>query len=338
MIHEVQPMKNTKEYMILAVVILALAGYLFVKKSDRLHYTLPATPAIAKDGIVRLELFKGGRKTILTKKDGAWFISPENYPADVGKMDRITDAIAHLTLDTLASESGDYLRYDLTEDKKITVQVFGDKSTGTLFSFDIGKRAATNRHTFVMIEGDKRVFQAQGNFRNDFEQGPQDLRDKNVLAFVQDTLVSLQITEGGKATELKKKVTEQAGVAQEAKTADSQKASARWVDGTGREIPEAAINELFSQLSGLQCESYLDGRKKEDFKDPIISIVLQGEKGATLSILEKNEQKDKVNPAFSSGNNAPFLLQTYKVELIRKALQEIRGEKIATQSGPALGQ
>ena len=83
-------MKIKKEYIFLAVVICALAGYLFVKKTNRLHYTLPATPAIAQDSIVRLELFKGGRKTILIKKDGSWFISPENYPVDAGKMDRIT--------------------------------------------------------------------------------------------------------------------------------------------------------------------------------------------------------------------------------------------------------
>ena len=94
------------------------------------------------------------------------------------------------------------------------------------------------------------------------------------------------------------------------------------------------MNEFFSQLSGLQCESYLEGKKKEDFKDPIITLVLQGEKGATLSIFEKSDQKDKANPALSSGNNYPFLLQTYKVEMIRKALKEIRGEKIEAQAGP----
>lgn len=330
-------MKIKKEYIFLAALICALAGYLFVKKTNRLHYTIPATPAIAQDSIARLELFKGGRKTILMKTNGSWFISPENYPVDAGKIDRITHIIANFSLDTLASESGDYPRYDLTDDKKITVQVFGDKSTNALFSFDVGKRAATNRHTFVTIDGDKRVFQAQGNFRLDFEQSPQDLRDKNVLSITPDTLTSLQITEGGKTLELKKQIAEQTGAEQQLKTPEAQKTSARWVEGTGKEIPESTMNEFFSQLSGLQCASYLEGKKKEDFKNPIITLVLRGEKDATLSIFEKNDQKDTANPALSSGNNYPFLLQTYKVEMIRKSLKEIRGEKTEAQAGPAAG-
>jgi hypothetical protein len=337
MMNEVLPMKIKKEYIFLAVVIFAMAGYLFVKKTNRLHYSLPTTPVIANDGINRLEFFNGGRKTILTKKDGAWFISPENYPVDAGKIDRITRVIADFSLDTLASESGDYLRYDLTEEKKISVQVFGDKGPGTLFSFDIGKRAATGRHTFVTIQGDKRVFQALGNFRSDFEQGPQDLRDKKILSPAQDTLTSLQITEGGKIQELKKQLAEQAGAPQEPKPSATQKPNARWVDMTGKEIPESVMNEFFSQLSGLQCDSYLEGKKKEDFKDPIISIALRGEKGSTLSIFEKNDQKDKTYPALSSDNGYPFVLQTYKVEMIRKALKEIRGEKTEMQAGPAIG-
>jgi hypothetical protein len=326
-------MKLKKEYIVLAVVIFSLAGYLFVKKTNRLHYTLPATPAIAKNSIMKLELQRGDQQTILTRKNGAWFISPRDYPADTAKMDRIIEAITDLTINTLVSESGDYLRYDLTNDKKITVKVLGEK--GPLFSFAVGKRATTFKHTFVTIEDDGRVFQAQGNFRNDFDQSPQDLRDRNVLPFAKETLTSLEITDGGKILHLKKKPPEQKGVGLKKKADDSQVTIADgWVDGTGKEVSEAAMNELFSQLTGLQCESYLEEKKKEDFKDPIISIALQGEKSGTLAIFSKTDQKDTGNPAISSGNDYPFVLQKFKVELIRKAVKEIRAEKNEPQAGP----
>ena len=327
-------MKLKKEYIVLAVVIFALAGYLFVKKTNRLHYTLPATPAIAKNSILKLEVQRGDQQTVLTKKGGAWFISPGDYPADAAKMDRIIEAIADFTINTLVSESGDYLRYDLTKDKEIAVKVFGEQ--GPLFSFAVGKRAATFKHTFVTIAGDRRVFQAQGNFRNDFDLSPQDLRDKNVLPFAKESLTSLEITDGGKTLHLKKKIAEQKG-AEVKKTADASQATPAdgWVDGAGREVSEAAMNELFSQLTGLQCESYLEGKKKEDFKDPVISIALQGEKGATLAIFSKTD-KDTGYPAISSGNDYPFVLQKFKVDLIRKALKEIRAEKNEPQNGPAV--
>jgi hypothetical protein len=322
-------MKIKKEYILLTVLIFALAGYLLLKKTNRLHYSLPATPIIAKNDIMKVELQKGEQQTILTKKDGYWFVTPGGYPVDAAKIDKIITYINEFTINTLVSESDDYLRYDLTKDKKIAVKVYGEKIP--LFSFAIGKRATTFKHTFVMIEGDKRVFQTQGNFRNDFEQGPQDLRDKNVLPFVKDTIVSLKITDGSKVLNLKKKAA--GGKGAEQKTAETQAATAfGWVDNTtGREIPEAAMNELFSHLTGLQCDSYLEGKKKEDFKDPIISIALQGERGETLSIFEKNDQKDNGTPAISSGSSYPFILQKIKVELIRKTLKEIRGEKNDTR-------
>ena len=324
-------MNIKKEYILLTVVIFALAGYLSFKKTNQLHYTLPATPIIAKGDIMKLELQKGAQQTVLTKKDGAWFISPGNYPADSEKIDKIIDNINGFTINTLVSESGDYLRYDLTEDKKIIVKVYGGK--GPLFTFAVGKRAATFKHTFVMIDGDKRVFQTQGNFRNDFEQGPQDLRDKNILPFEKDTIVSVEISEGSKVLNLKKKTE---GKGAEQKTAEVQAAApGRWIDSKGREIPEAAMNELFSQLTGLQCDSYLENKKKQDFKDPVISIILRGEKGNTLSIFEKNEQRDTGNPAISSRSSSPFILQKFKVEQVRKVLKELRGEKSETQAGPA---
>ena len=326
-------MKIKKEYVLLSLLIFALAGYLFFKKTNRLHYTLPVSPIIAKNDIVKLVLHKGEKQTILTKKDGAWFVTPGNYPADAEKIDKIIGDINGFSINTLASESGDYLRYDLTEDKRIGVKVFGEK--GPLFSFAVGKRATTFKHTFVMIEGDKRVFQTQGNFRSDFEQGPQDLRDKNVLPFVKDgVVVSLEITEGSKILSLKKKVE---GKGAEQKTADEPATTtAGWIDRSGREIPEAAMNELFSQLSGLQCDSYLDGKKKEDFKDPTLSIALHGERSGTLSIFEKNDQKANGTPAISSASSSPFILQKSKIELIRKTLKEIRGEKNETQAGPIM--
>ena len=330
-------MKLKKEYMILAVVIFSLAGYLFVKKTNRLHYTLPATPVIAKNSIMKLELQRGNQQTILTKKDGAWFISPGDYPADASKMDRIIEAITDFTINTLVSESGDYLRYDLTQDKKIGVKVLGEK--GPLFSFAIGKRATTFKHTFVTIEGDRRVFQAQGNFRNDFDQSPQEFRDRNVLPFAKDPLTSLEITDGGKILHLTKRPLDQKEVELKKNADDSQaKIADGWVDNSGREVSEAAMNELFSQLTGLQCESYLEGKKKEDFKDPIISIALQGKKDVTLAIFPKTDQKDTGNPAISSENDYPFIIQKFKVELIRKAVKEIRSEKNEPQAEPTIMQ
>jgi Domain of unknown function (DUF4340) len=318
-------MKVKKEYVILAVVIFTLAGYLLVKKSNRLHYTLPQTPTIAQNDISRLELKKTDQRITLNKKDGAWFIMPGDYPADKAKIDRIIKTITGFSINTLISESGDYLRYDLTDDKKVAVQVFG--KDGPLFSFSVGKHAPTFQHTFVTIAGDKKVYLAQGNFRSDFEQSAEDLRDKHVLSFSQKTLSAIEITDDGKTWDIKKNTEEK----KETKEKAAPAAAARWTDADGKMIPESAINDLFSELTGLQCESYLEGKKKEDLKDPILVVDLKGDKNATLSIFEKSDNKAASYPAISSTNAYPFSLQKYKIELIRKAIKEIHAEKSQAQ-------
>jgi hypothetical protein len=318
-------MKIKKEYIFLAVAIFLLAGYLLTKKTNRLQYVLPTLPTIAKESIIKLELKKGDQETILIKKDGAWFISPQNFPADPFKMDRIIGAISDFSLTALVSESDDAQRYDLTDDKKVMVRVFGEK--GLLLSFAVGKRATTNKHTFVTIEGDNRIFQAQGNFHNDFDQDRRDFRDKTILAFAKETLLSMEIVENGKTLVLTKKNQEKTGEEQQVSTTNSQPATTKWVDTTGREIPENVMNQLVDQLSGLQCESFLEWKKKEDFSNPTLSITLKGQQITTLSIFDKADQKEKSNPAVSSANNSPFLLQAYRVELLRKAVKEVRGDK-----------
>ncbi len=315
-------MKIKKEYVILAVVIFTLSGYLLVKKNNRLHYTLPATPAIAEKAITGFELQMGDKKITLSKKNDAWFIKPGDYPADKGKVKRLIAAVTGFSLNTLISESGDYQRYDLTDDKKVAVKVLGNN--GPLFSFAVGKHAPTFQHTFVTVDGDKNVYLANGNFRSDFEQSAGDLRDKHVLTFSKDTLTAIEITDGGKTVNLTKKAVEK----QEAKEKTKPEAVAdQWTEADGKKVPEAAMNDFISELTGLQCDSYVEGGKKSDFKDPILAVTLKGDKESTLSIFEKSDKKADSYPAVSSTNDYPFYLPKYRIELIRKAIKEVHVEK-----------
>jgi hypothetical protein len=322
-------MKIKKEYVILGVVIFTLAGYLLVKKNNSLHYKLPQTPVIAKKDISKLNLEMSGKKITLNKKDGSWFIMPADYPADKDKMNRIINAITGFSINALISESGDYLRYDLTADKKVGVKVFG--KDGPLFAFSVGKRAPTFKHTYVTIEGDKKVYLAQGNFRSDFEQSAEDLRDKHVLSYDRDALSEITITENGKTFAVKKKMEKKKEGKEKTNTAHT--GTVTWIGLDGKPIPKSAMNDLFSELHGLQCQSFLEGKKKQDFKDPIIVVSLAGKKTATLSIFGNSDKKAMSYPAISSTNDYPFSLPKYKIEIIRKAIKEMHIEKSHHQSG-----
>jgi len=59
-----------KEYIILAVIIIALSLYLFFHKIGTTHYKLPEVSELSAADITKLEILKTGSAIILNKKDG----------------------------------------------------------------------------------------------------------------------------------------------------------------------------------------------------------------------------------------------------------------------------
>ena len=84
-------MKIKKEYIILAVIIVALSVYLVMRRGDRTLYELPQMPQISQNEITRLEITKGKTLIGLNKKDNSWYIAPKEYPADAGKVKNMLD-------------------------------------------------------------------------------------------------------------------------------------------------------------------------------------------------------------------------------------------------------
>ncbi len=109
-----------KETIILGVVIAVLALYLVFHETDR-GRELPSLAKVASKTVTQLEIQKQGKSIVLNKRDNTWFIAPEDYPADTDKVDSMLDVVDDLTLTVVASEAESFHRYELGEDKKITV-------------------------------------------------------------------------------------------------------------------------------------------------------------------------------------------------------------------------
>ena len=86
-------MKIKKEYIILALIIIGLAVYLFMRSSDRTLYQLPDIPQVDKKDLTKLQIAKNDNAVVLNKKDDKWFIAPEEYPADSNKVKEMLDNI-----------------------------------------------------------------------------------------------------------------------------------------------------------------------------------------------------------------------------------------------------
>lgn len=325
-------MKLKKEYMILAVLIVALSLYLIFYKRDRTRYQLPELPEVPISEISRIEVSRPDGTMVLEKKKDRWVFSAEGYAADAGRVGDILDAIGKLTLTALVSESKSYERYDLDKAKRISVKAWTGE--GLRREFDAGKTAPSYRHTFVRIAGDDRVYHARGDFRGRLDRTVEDLRDKTVLKFAETEISRVDIREAQGSLTLTRKeapVEVKAGDPGKAEEGPLPKAELGWQSSEGRAVEEARIEALLAALSNLKCTAFVYDRKKTDLVDPIYTLHLRGSKDYTLSIFAKRKEDEKAYPAISSENDSPFLLSEVQAAKIMVPLEEMAAKADQSQ-------
>jgi len=315
-------MKLKKEPVILILIIIALSLYLVLHESNRTQYQLPDLPKLALKEINRLDIQQSGNTITLNKRDNKWYIEPGNYLADAGAVDQMLDVTANLTLTALASESKSYERYDLESDKKITVKAWSGQTLSR--EFDIGKPVPTYQHTFVLLAGDPSVYHAKGNFRSQFDETVDKLRDKTVLSFEKNQIQKIGVSKGGTVKEyMLVSVPEEPAEKSEESEKKPQNVKMQWQTSDNKIADENAIDGLLVQLEGLKCETYEDNKTKEDYQNPIYDIKLGGSITAALSIFEKSDKEANQYPAISSQNEYPFFLSEYKGKNIIEKLDSL---------------
>ena len=323
-------MKIKKEYIALVVVIVALVAYLVFHKTDRTHYQLPEVPEVSEKKISKLEITSKGEKILLNKKDDDWSIGEKAYPADKGKVNDILGILVDLSVSTLVSESKNYVRYELDDDKRISVKAWtgGDLSR----ELDIGKAASTYQHTFIKLAGDPNIYHARGYFRTKFEKSADDLRDKVVLSFKEDEIKAVEIYKDQSTTIISQK--EKPSENKEEKGTEPEKDKGpekdapkqfEWRTADGKIMEASKMKDLISYFTDLRCEAYIEDKNKEDFadNDPTMRITLKGEKDYSLSVFARDKEKEDNTPAVSSMNQYSFFVTGSAVEQINDKIKAL---------------
>jgi len=321
-------MKSKKEYILAGIVIIILAAYLVIHKTDKTHYELPVLPELSQADITSITISKSDQTIELKKKDDKWVIYPEKYPADNAKVDAMVNIIKSLKVTALVSESKNYNRYELDPKHKISVQAgSGEK---VLRGFDMGKAAPSNRHTFIKLSDDNRVYHARENFKNKFDTTIDALRDNTVLTLDQAQVQQIEIKEKDKSIVLSlKQLPVKVDVTSEEKKPEKKAAASEkpvepkmtWQDAEGNPVEKSKVEGLFATLSKLQCKAYINDRTKDAFTSPIYGLTFHGAETSTIAIFEKINKDDDTYPATSTQNDYPFALPAYKVENMMKKLK-----------------
>ncbi len=326
-------MKVKKEYIVLAVVIVALVAYLVSRNQDRHLYDLPQIESVKVKGITRVELTKAGETVGFHKEGSDWKISPENYLADPGKIKDMLDVVEGLTLTELISESKAFQRYDLDAKDGIDLKCWAKDDLK--FELLIGKAADSRNHTFVKLPDNQAVYHAKGNFRDKFDMEKGGFREKTVLAFDKEPIGSLNIQTGAAAETFK----QEEAVAAPAESKESEIPAAqdagakpKWVDSNGEDADADKIESLIATLSNLKCEKFLEGKSRGDFSDPVYTITLTGAKEYTLFLYaEIKEEDESFFPAVSSESDYPFLLTGWRSENIMKKPADLKKKSDQTE-------
>lgn len=330
-------MKVKKEYIILVLIIIVLALYITFRRSDKTHYTLPELPDVNRQDISRIVITKPGETISLVKENGRWILEPEGYPADNVKVETMVEALDKLTLAALVSESKNYDRYDLSDEKRISIKAW----EGETLKRDIyaGKVGPLSRHTFIALAGDDRVYQARDGFRNTFSRSLDDLRDRQVLSFSPSKIDKIHIATRGQKLELSRHTAEkkrpQTAEGGEKEGKDTHAAES-WETPEGKTADKSKVDPLLDAFSSLECQRYLDAGTLADAAEPVFTITFQGPDAYSLTVWPKAEEEDQFFPASSSMSSYPFSLDEVAVNDYMGKANELleKEESVESETDP----
>ena len=311
-----------KEYLILAIVMVALALYLILGRQDRPGSDLPGLTELDSTSTNRMVIAQKGTALSLIKKDTRWFIQPNNYPVNPFKIKNMIKASTELTVTALVSESGNYERYGLSDTQRITVQIFQDKQMQR--EFNIGRAAPTVEHTFVQLADDANVYHAKGRLHTTFELTVDSLRDKTALSFDKAAIASLQIQRGDQYLKLTKTEMVEDAKNKEREASSSPATTTQWQSEDSTAASKSAVNALLGALSDLKCDAYMADDAKAGLADPVLTLTLKSDsKTHTLSLFAGEAKEAAQTPGTSSFNEFAFLLDKNRVETIEKQIDQL---------------
>ncbi|MCF6246603.1 MAG: DUF4340 domain-containing protein [Desulfobacula sp.] len=301
-----------KEYLILIALILLLSAYLIFNKESTDHYTLPRIIEMTPDKITSIAISNKKDTVVLVKKNKQWFIEKENHLANSVAVDNIIDALNGLKLSALVSQKSDLKRYELDDEKKITVKVF--EGATPVFEFAMGKTAPTYNHTFIMLGNDTNVYHANGSFRSYFEKSKQDFRDKKVLEFKEKSIKRFTIKKDGLSKTF---------FARE----ENKDPAVFWYSKDGLSVDKDAVSNLLSVLSFLECKKFLNQNDKTNLKKetPLCQIELENDTIMTVSLIKSKDQENF--SGISSMNEDAFELSAFNGKEIVSNIDTLLGIK-----------
>ena len=166
--------------------------------------------------------------------------------------------------------------------------------------FQVGKRAPTFGHTYVLVSGDRRVLQASGDLTTVFQTNADSLRDLSVLSFQADAITQIDATTDAGTIRLNRG------------TGDDD--ATTWLDENGTAADAELMEEAIRFLASLRATRYL---QEAPVGTPLLDLALRDP--AAEHRLTLYAEADNAHAATASGAEDPFVLLPFSMQNVLTA-------------------
>ena len=253
----------------------------------------------------------------LYMKDGAWVVSDAAYPADENSAGSLEMKVRDIRLTDLVSEEKSYDRYELTDEKAVTVTV--KKGESVLRTLVIGKAGGKSSHVFVRIDNRPEIYLAAGIQREEFTPALDSMRDKRIFDLKGKEVESFTLSSNGRTYSFYKKA------AAPGKDGAEAKADTSWYcrGYDGKPLDDGAVSNILHVFSPLRAVTYPENKKLNELGRPYASAVIKsGGVDYDLKIFPGKEKE--YNYAVSSKSQYIFTVGDWQTEkLVIKNIKDL---------------
>lgn len=320
-------MKTRKLVLIIADIVLlavVITQFVFLSKDGSKTFKLKETP----DEIV---IQNGDESVLLTFENNQWVVGNKKYETNMSTVDEILESIQSIKcIDKVGSltKTGNAEKYELTDDKKITVTA--KKDGNELRTINIGKSGSTGTQNFITVDGGNDIYLATGGLGYDFDITEDVIRSNIVWDFDESEISSVEVTKYNG-----KNGTESFSVSKTGSGEDL-----KWLL-TGSlskdmELDTEKAQSWFDTLGNLTTSVWYDESKNHGGTKVGTTRITHGGKVTTIDVYEipdiklvdssDSEDDFNENPTYYGKCNEtpyPFELTLYTMERINKDLEEL---------------
>ena len=319
---------NKKTLVILGI-IAALAAAIIIQRT--VHFSsVPSVSAwegTADEVVIR----KGTAPEIrIAKKEGAWFVGAQNYPAEESIVSTLVKKLDEFKLSDLVTKKEFYERFDLSDDRAVRVTVKGNGKV--LRDILVGKKSGAGDNTYVKFPDKKEVYLAGGSLSFELGKDVEGFRSHTLLKCPIETMESIAVKYKGQNYTLVRTVetvpasTEKAKDAKKPETVSADKWS---LAGSTAALDQDKVKNFAGEFGNIMAQSFVpDADVKKKSGTPQCEITIKsGGRDLLIKVFGPEGKDGKDGYALLSGEN-PWLaiVNKTKSESIMKALKDLQAK------------